>query len=40
MQLMLLLERTVPDQVEDVRAAGRALLERRRVWMGQGRYGK
>lgn len=40
MQLMALLERTVPEQVEDVRAAGRALLERRRLWMGQGRYGK
>ncbi len=40
MQLVALLERTIPEQVEDVRAAGRALLERRRLWMGQGRYGK
>lgn len=40
MQLVALLERTVPEQVADVRAAGRALLDRRRQWMGQGRYGK
>ena len=40
MQLVALLERAVPEQMEEVRTAGRALLDRRRQWMGQGRYGK
>ena len=40
LQLMALLERTIPEQVELVRSAGRELLERRRHWMGRGRYGK
>ena len=40
MQQVALLERAVPEQMEEVRMAGRALLDRRRQWMGQGRYGK
>jgi hypothetical protein len=39
-QLVALVERAAPEQLDVVRADGRALLERRRQVVSQGRYTK